>query len=207
MNRQGIKNLKNIVSIFTLIALLLTLAFGGYRTGNVEAAGKKSIILNKKSAVLTVGQTITIKVKGVKGLKSKAVIYKSSNSKVASVSKNGKVTAKKAGSATIVVISKQNKQVKAKVIIKVKAKKIKKQQDYNSYLTEKKVRESLNIPNDADIKIEYGEPYYWEAANVNLVHVDVYGKGKYNGYYASAQFTEKGKAARQFILWGKGRIR
>ena len=126
MNRQGIKNLKNIVSIFTLIALLLTLAFGGYRTGNVEAAGKKSIILNKKSAVLTVGQTITIKVKGVKGLKSKAVIYKSSNSKVASVSKTGKVTAKKAGSATIVVISKQNKKVKAKVLIKVKAKKIKK---------------------------------------------------------------------------------
>ena len=203
MNRQRIKFLKRVVSVFTLAALLFTLAFGGYRTGDVEAAGKKSIILNKKSATLIVGQTTVIKVKKVTGLKSKAVIYKTSNSKIVSVNKNGKVKAKKAGTATIVVISKQDKKVKAKVSIKVKAKAKKKQQDYNKKLTEKVVRESLYIPNDAEIKIVYGEPWYWEAANTNLIDVMVAGKGKYKGYYAGACFTESGMAARQFRGWDK----
>ena len=202
-NRQRIKFFKRAVSVFTFAALLFTLAFGGYRTGNVEAAGKKSIVLNKKSVTLTVGQTTVIKVKKVKGLKSKAVIYKSSNSKIASINKNGKVKAKKAGKATIVVISIQDKKVKAKVTIRVKAKAKKKQQNYNKYLTEKAVRKQLEIPSDAEIRIYYGEPYYWEAANINLVAVRVAGFGKYSGYYAGGNFTEKGKYARNYIPWEK----
>ena len=199
---ERFKQIRKIVSIVTLIVFFINI-FGGHGIGNVEAASKKRIILNKKSAVLTVGQTTVIKVKKVQGLKSKGVIYKSSNSKIASVSKNGKVTAKKAGKATIVVISKQDKKVKAKVSIKVKAKKIKKQQDYNKYLTEKAVRKSLEIPDDAVIKIVYGKPFYWENGRTNLVDVKVAGKGKYEGYYAGACFTESGRAARQFILWAK----
>ena len=57
------------------------------------------IKLNKTKATLKKGKSLTLKAT-VSG-KSKKVTWKSSNSKIASVSKTGKVTAKKAGTATI----------------------------------------------------------------------------------------------------------
>ena len=81
-----------------------------------QAAAKKatSIKLNATSKTLTVGQKYQLKVKKVKPSKaSKSVTWKSSNNKVAKVSSKGKVTAKKAGKATITAISKTNKKVKA----------------------------------------------------------------------------------------------
>lgn len=58
-----------------------------------------SIKLNASKITLAVGQSKTLKAV-VKG-KSKSVTWKSSDSKIASVSKSGKVTAKKVGKATI----------------------------------------------------------------------------------------------------------
>lgn len=57
------------------------------------------IKLNKTKATLKKGKSLTLKAK-VSG-KSKKVTWKSSNSKIATVSKTGKVTAKKVGTATI----------------------------------------------------------------------------------------------------------
>lgn len=57
------------------------------------------IKLNKTKATLKKGKSLTLKAT-VSG-KSKKVTWKSSNSKIVSVSKTGKVTAKKAGTATI----------------------------------------------------------------------------------------------------------
>jgi hypothetical protein len=64
-------------------------------TVTVEAASK--VKLNKTKATLYVGKSTQLKVKGTK----KKVTWKSSNKKVATVSKKGKVTAKKKGKATI----------------------------------------------------------------------------------------------------------
>ena len=61
-----------------------------------------------------------IKVKSITGLKSKEVTYKSSNKSVAEVDKLGKVTPKKAGTATITVTSKVDKKVKATYTVTVK---------------------------------------------------------------------------------------
>lgn len=66
------------------------------------------------------GGGFTLKVKSVKPSKaSKAVTWKSSNKKIATVSKKGKVRAKKNGTAVITATSKTNPKVKAKCKVKV----------------------------------------------------------------------------------------
>jgi hypothetical protein len=84
-------------------------------------AGKAIFKVAKKSLRLVAGKSSTVAVKAVtaKGAKAK-VTWKSSNAKVAKVSKLGKITAKKAGKAIITV--KANGKV-AKIAVKVTAKK------------------------------------------------------------------------------------
>ena len=62
-------------------------------------AAKKKPALSKKKAVITVGKTLTLKVKNIR--KKTKVTWKSKNKKIATVSKKGKVKAKKAGTAKI----------------------------------------------------------------------------------------------------------
>ena len=78
------------------------------------------ITLEKKKTTIAVGKTTTIKIKSYKGISRKGVKFASSNKKVATVSSKGKVTAKKAGTATITVTSVVNKKavVKFKVTVK-----------------------------------------------------------------------------------------
>ena len=78
---------------------------------NVEAASKVKI--NKTKATVYVGKTTTLKVSGTK----KTVKWTTSNKKVANVSSKGKVTAKKAGSATITA-KVSGKSYKCKVTVK-----------------------------------------------------------------------------------------
>lgn len=106
-------------SKLVLMCLACMMLVTSLSTESVNAASKKSITLNKKSATLEVGKTTTIKVNKVKGLKNKHVTYKSSNKKVATVNAAGVVTGKKNGSATITVTSKSDKKVKATVKVKV----------------------------------------------------------------------------------------
>lgn len=82
----------------------------------VKAAAKK-ISISKKSATLTVGKTLTLKLKNAKASKVKWSI---SNKKIATVSK-GKVKAKKAGKATITAKYK-GKKYKCKITVKAKKK-------------------------------------------------------------------------------------
>lgn len=92
-----------------------------------QAASKASITLNMKKTTMYVGESDTLSVKKVKGLKSKAVTFKSSKSSVVAVNSKGKISAKKAGTAKITVASKSNKAIKAICTITVrKALKIKK---------------------------------------------------------------------------------
>ena len=58
-------------------------------------AAKKKPALSKKKAVITVGKILTLKVKNIS--KKTKVTWKSKNKKIATVSKKGKVKAKKAG--------------------------------------------------------------------------------------------------------------
>ena len=75
--------------------------------------------LNKSKLTLKKGKTATLKVTITpSNATDKTVTFKSSKPSVASVTKSGKVTAKKKGSATITVTSKNNKKATCKVTVK-----------------------------------------------------------------------------------------
>ena len=77
-------------------------------TLTVSKTTAKKAALNKTSLKLKKGKTYQLKTKNVKG----TVTWKSSNKKIATVSKKGKVTAKKAGSTVIKATYKKNGKVK-----------------------------------------------------------------------------------------------
>ena len=83
--------------------------------GSVAEAAKKPTI-SKKKVTLTVGSSVKLNVKNGKVRK-----WKSSKSKVATVSKTGKVVAKKKGTATITAVLKKGKKLTCKVNVKAKS--------------------------------------------------------------------------------------
>ena len=93
---------------------------------NVQAASKKKVktikfkksgyVLKKKGKKINLSKKLVFSPKKVN---TKKVTYKSSNKKVATVSKKGIVTAKKKGTVTITAISKSNKKAKATTKITV----------------------------------------------------------------------------------------
>ena len=117
------KKIRKIASFL----LVLTLLFTNCGLGNmqVEAAKKESkkptkITLSDSKKNLAVGETFTLKVKSVKPSNaSKSVTWSTSSKKIATVSKKGKVKAKKTGSVTITAKSTVNNKVVAKCKIKV----------------------------------------------------------------------------------------
>lgn len=127
-----LKRTKLLSKVSALLALAVVLGIVHLTSVDASAAAKvKSVKVTPSNKVL--GKSKTLYVGGPKSLKttklkvvvkpakaSKKVKYQSSNKKVATVSKTGKVTAKKAGKATITVTSKSNKKAKKKVKIKVK---------------------------------------------------------------------------------------
>lgn len=92
------------------IVLMLVIFLGQVAPTQVQAAKVK---LNKTKATLYVEKTITLKVTGT----TAKVTWKSNNKKVATVSSKGKVTAKKAGTATITARV-QKKNYKCKITVK-----------------------------------------------------------------------------------------
>ena len=113
---------KHLFGLAMAFIMVLVVAFSS--SFNAQAATKKSITLNKTKATVYVGKTTTISVKKVKGLSSKAVTYKSSNKKVATVTSKGVVKGVKAGTATITATSKKNSKVKATCKVTVKTVKV-----------------------------------------------------------------------------------
>lgn len=116
MNRRKILN-KIIVCILTVF--ISTMMMTGTSSINslpsvvivdVDAA---TIKLNKTTLTLTKGKTATLKISGT----SKKVTWSSSKKSVATVNSSGKVTAKKAGTATITA-KVNNKKYTCKVTVK-----------------------------------------------------------------------------------------
>jgi uncharacterized protein YjdB len=78
-----------------------------------ETTTKKKVALNKKKVTLKVGKSFQLKLKNTK----KKVTWTSANEKIATVSKNGKVTAKKKGTVVIKAVC-GKKTYKCKVSVK-----------------------------------------------------------------------------------------
>lgn len=112
--------MKNIIkkSITTIIimALALTLAM----PVTAQAAKKKAPKISKTKVTMTITKKKTkpaVQLK-VKNVSAKNVKWTTSNKKVATVSKNGKVVAKKKGNAVITVKVKGSKTLRCKVTVK-----------------------------------------------------------------------------------------
>jgi uncharacterized protein YjdB len=96
MKKISLKN-KKTCRFLMLLCLILSvgLLYVPSNATSVDAASK--IKISKKTVTLQQGKTVTLKITGTK----KTVKLSSSNKKVATVTQKGKVTAKKAGKATI----------------------------------------------------------------------------------------------------------
>lgn len=101
------KRAKKIIAI--LLALVLSISM--IPTTSVSAA--KKVKLNKTKATIYVGKTVILKLKNNK----KKIKWSSSNKKVATVTKKGKVKGKKAGKATITA-KVGSKKYKCKITVK-----------------------------------------------------------------------------------------
>lgn len=99
-----------------VLALCLAVSLFGIAPSRTAGA-KTKVKLNKTSVTLQVGKTVQLKLKGT----AKKVTWTSSNKKIATVTKKGKVTAKKAGKATITAKA-GKKKYKCKIIVKAKKK-------------------------------------------------------------------------------------
>ena len=78
----------------------------------------KSLKLNKSKCTLKKGKTLTIKVTRDPITATEKITYSSSNKKVATVDKKGKITAKKKGKSTITVKTSNGKKATCKVTVK-----------------------------------------------------------------------------------------
>ncbi len=100
--------------LVSILMVLSMISVGLFFDTGISASGK--IKLSKSKLTLTVGKTKTIKLKKAKKLKVK---WSSSNKKVATVTKNGKIKAKKKGTAKIIAKYKGKKYI-CKVTVKKK---------------------------------------------------------------------------------------
>ena len=114
----------------TACALSAVMAFGlvamtdTAKTTDVNAATKKvkKLSFKKKGYVIKKGHWMNVRIRlnfSPKSSKTTKLIYKTSNKKVATVSKTGILRAKKNGTVTITVIAKNNKKAKATTTITV----------------------------------------------------------------------------------------
>lgn len=104
------KATKKLLAIIFVIVLSISMI----PTTNVSAA--KRVKLNKTKATIYVGKTVTLKLKNNK----KKVKWTTSNKKIATVSKKGKVKGKKAGKVTITA-KVGKKKYKCKITVKKKS--------------------------------------------------------------------------------------
>lgn len=115
--------MKKCVKRLALFGLMMAVSFSMILPTTTNAAAKKptKITLKASKTTVTVGSKTKVKVKTVKPKSaSKAVTFKSSNKKIATVTSKGVVTGKKTGKVKITAVSKKNKKVKASVKITVK---------------------------------------------------------------------------------------
>ena len=138
-------------------------------TGKVKSVAVTN--LPAKQLTLKKGKSFTLKTKvSVSGKKvSKAVTYKTSNKKVATVNAKGKITAKKKGTATITIYSKTDKKktCKIKVTVGTPVTKVK----LNKTKANLNVGKSLTLKTTLSPKKPSNKGIIWKSSNTKIATV------------------------------------
>ena len=146
--------MKKKKKMFT-ICLSMLLVFVFMLSVDVKAA--TDVSLNKTKTTLYVGQSTTLKLSGAKVKK-----WKSNDKNIATVNKNGKVTAKKKGTTTIVATTKNSKTYKCKVTVK------------NVSLSKTKV--TLEKGKSVTLKLNGSKVVKWSSDNKKIATINKNGK-------------------------------
>ena len=167
---MNIKNKKSklIISICILIICLFL------QTIITNAASTKptSMSLNTSKKTIDVESTYAIKVKSVKPRNaSMTVSYKSSNTKVATVSSKGIVNGKKEGKVKITVQSKKNKKLKRTVSITVK-----RLRPYSLSLNTNTLNLKIGKTYKLTPIVKASSPVIFNSSNSKVALIDKYGK-------------------------------
>ncbi len=120
--KAELMKLRKVMTLIVAFAMAFTVfGYGFAAQADAATAKPKKITLTANYKTVDIKGKVTVKVKSVSPAEaSKAVTWKSSNKKIATVSSKGVVTGKKKGTVKITATSKKNKKVKKTITIKVK---------------------------------------------------------------------------------------
>ena len=150
-----VRRMVSLLLMFVMVCSLLT------PIGEAQAATKKKVAINKTTWTMIKGDTYQLKVSNVKSSKVK---WSTSNKKIVTVDKKGKVTAKKKGTATVTAkVGKKSYKCKVTVINKPVMNKTK-VSIYNGYTYQ------LKLSNAKASQIK------WSTSNKKIAKVDKNGK-------------------------------
>lgn len=187
------KRSKKMFTVMLALCVALSMAMASV-TANAATKKPKKIYLKATSTTVDIKGKVKVSVYKTKPSKaSKSVKWKSSNKKVATVSKSGYVTGKKKGTVKITATSKKRKKVKKTIKIKVK--------DLKAKSVTMSKTSAILFPNDktalkATVKGQagfYNQGVTWKSSNTSVATVDKKGNvtAKKAGK-ATITATEKG---------------
>lgn len=154
------KRRTGMISTLTLVIVAVLISF----YGNAAAAQAAKTAINKKNLTIKVGESKTLRVTNITKGQSKSVRWKSSNKQVATVNKKGKVTGRKAGTATITATV-NKKRYSCKVTV-VKEEKAEDDRTRLKKLIEQQTAKGANVPKSLS-----SPKYTWDE-NERLITID-----------------------------------
>ena len=187
------KRSKKMFTVMLALCVALSMAMASV-TANAATKKPKKIYLKATSTTVDIKGKVKVSVKKVSPSKaSKSVKWKSSNKKVATVSKSGYVTGKKKGTVKITATSKKNKKAKKTIKIKVKNLKAKSvtmsKKSMNMFVT-KKAALKATVKGSAGF---YNQGVTWKTSNKKVATVDSKGNVVAKGVgSATITATERG---------------
>lgn len=180
-------------TVMLALCVALSMAMASV-TANAATKKPKKIYLKATSTTVDIKGKVKVSVYKTKPSKaSKSVKWKSSNKKVATVSKSGYVTGKKKGTVKITATSKKNKKAKKTIKIKVKnlkAKSVTMSKKSMSMFVTKKVALKATVKGSAGF---YNQGVTWKTSNKRVATVDSKGNVVAKGVgSATITATERG---------------
>lgn len=176
--------------ICVLVLALLTLAMGETRT-----VSAKLLYSSKTNVTVEKGKKTAVNIKFKKNGK---VYWTNMNTNIVKASW-GKSTdgnklklnlkGKKVGNTKVIITNSRNKE---KIVIRVKVKK--------KSVINPKARKRLKVPKNATYTVQ-SYKFYWSGGPCHLIHVEVHGTGKYQGYFAQGDFSTDYESAKSVYHW------